>query len=281
MPAQLELAWSKGTLFSSDYPYQVSLLNPSAFPESLSRELFFSLSVFYARVYGYFKDSLGVELRGLGFLLRRLDSPCILRLDNSLFYFNPAHSQAYRRIIAGHHNEPETISFLRFLASQTSLSLIDVGGCLGEIAIPVSKEETIAKVWIFEPLPELCSIIAVNIALNNLSSKVSLFPLAVSSSNGKVDILMPSVATGSGVISQNPASPPTTIPGSIITIESITLDSFFDVSMIDGNLVVLIDVEGHELSVLKGGAAGLSPCASLLLFLNIIMSPSRAFRSMK
>ena len=169
-------------------------------------------------------------------------------------------------LIAGDHNEPETVSFLRFLASQNSLSLIDIGGCLGEIAIPVSTVESITKVYVFEPLPELCSIISVNIALNNLSSKVSLHPLAVSSTNGKVDMLIPKVATGTVVTSENCSFPPTPLHDNVVTVDSTTLDSFFDNSVIDGCLVILVDVEGHELSVIKGASRLIAQCQPFVIF---------------
>ncbi len=130
--------------------------------------------------------------------------------------------------------------------------VIDVGANIGIYAIPWAAARADVTVHCFEPNPAVRARLARNVALNRLGSRIRLHAEALSDHAGSADLygsddmstLNRNVFAGSG----NPS--PTQVP-------LARLDDVFDREGAPLSLVK-IDVQGHELEVLRGASAVLS-----------------------
>lgn len=201
------------------------------------------LAVSYARVYGFFKDRFHVNLRGLGFLLRRTRRETTLRLRNgALLHFNPRVATCYDRLIAGDYNEPETHAFLEWLLprSPPGSQFVDVGANIGAMLISSAVKGNVSSAVGFEPNPECVRTIQRSAALNRLSN-VRVVQAVVAESVRAVTWDASETANAGHLVSG-------AAPGESLT--STTVD--IELADFTGPSIMLIDVEGAEPLVVRG-----------------------------
>jgi len=147
------------------------------------------------------------------------------------------------------HFEPKTSAFLRKNVSKED-TVLDVGAHIGIHTIHLSK---IAKfVYAIEPEPNNLKLLIRNIFVNNVEKKVSILPYAVSSIDGLVNFCVSSESTGAHNILFNNRRGDTAYE-TILKVKAYTLDTLLlNILRLDHVDVVKIDVEGHELEVIKG-----------------------------
>jgi len=131
---------------------------------------------------------------------------------------------------------------------QTSdnFSFYDIGANIGYYGLLVAKIYD-AKVELFEPLIEYSNCIKKSSEINNVSQNIRIHSLALSDKKGMVNF----TKSGSG----------SSIEGDFIdnkdlekiNIPTDTLDNIYEEKNFIKPDFIKIDVEGHELSVLKGG----------------------------
>lgn len=131
---------------------------------------------------------------------------------------------------------------------QTSdnFSFYDIGANIGYYGLLVAKIYG-AKVELFEPLIEYSNCIKKSSEINNVSQNIRIHSLALSDKKGMVEF----TKSGSG----------SSIEGGFINnkdlekinIPTETLDNIYEEKNFIKPDFIKIDVEGHELSVLKGG----------------------------
>lgn len=150
--------------------------------------------------------------------------------------------------------EPETLSWIK--SFKPNESFLDVGANVGLYSIYAAKRGH--KVWSIEPLIENCFILQKNIYINN-TNNVSAFCACLYDKN-KIDFLkIRNVGFGQA---QNSFQENLGAYGEIYDYEhqqgviGITLDYFVAQFGVVPNHIK-IDVDGHELKVLKGGQATL------------------------
>lgn len=104
------------------------------------------------------------------------------------------------------------------------------------------------KVYAFEPLPENLAALNNNITLNGFENVIVL-PFAASDQCGQVFFKRPPLEyTGIGHI----VSSPEVSQESIIEVQTVTLDSWLTTKQLTEVKVLFVDVEGAEISVLRG-----------------------------
>jgi len=147
------------------------------------------------------------------------------------------------------HFEPKTSAFLRKNVSREDI-VLDVGAHIGIHTIHLAK---IAKfVYAIEPEPDNLKLLFRNIFVNNIEKKVSVLPYALSSINGLVNFCVSSESTGAHHILFN-SKVGDTRHKTILNVKAYTLDTLLlNILRLDHVDVVKIDVEGHELEVIKG-----------------------------
>ena len=119
----------------------------------------------------------------------------------------------------------------------------DIGANIGFYTVILVKSGVINKVVAFEPDARNVECLKTNASLNGLSDQIEVHQLAVSSQSGNVNFQPgPKNSTGQSKITDDAVD--------TIDIPATTLDDFL--TLAGRNIGVKIDVEGHELDVLKG-----------------------------
>lgn len=143
----------------------------------------------------------------------------------------------------GLHEVAEMGFALHFLRS--SEHFLDVGANIGSYTVLSSCAG--ARVTAVEPIPATCAKLDDNVRLNRLAQRVRVCNVGLSGQRGvlRFSTTLDTVNHVLPVGSQLPA----------IDVEVLSMDELLDS---DVPVLIKIDVEGHELSVLKGGQRTLS-----------------------
>lgn len=120
--------------------------------------------------------------------------------------------------------------------------LVDVGANVGNHTVFAAKALGARRVLAFEPAAPQKDILVINVALNDLSDRVSVFRLGLSDAPGTGHVEIPSPATnlGGARLSEGVAGEPVRLERGDDVIGDLRVD------------FLKIDVEGHELAVLEG-----------------------------
>jgi len=164
-------------------------------------------------------------------------------IDVAINYLPPSLYLKYREIRKKAY-EPE-FELLPFLCDSNKIS-IDIGANLGSYTSKMIKFSK--KCWAFEPIPQLANFLE-----RAFSPTVNVRQIALSSTNEETVLEIPNGIFALASIEEN------NVPEKVNEIEKIkvecrTLDSFH----IENVGFIKIDVEGHELDVLKGSKIILS-----------------------
>lgn len=216
--------------------------------------MLWNISRIYARAYARVKDTTGRNLKGLGFLLRRIDRDREFEACGLRWFFDHRIGGTYMRLVGGSHNEPETQSILRFVADRVSapLTFIDVGANIGEMVVEMAAHPKVKQVIGFEPHPVCAEVCRRNLQLNGLSADVR--NVLVGDGSAQPYIIDPNYAPTSGIrhdVADAPRKP------------TVKLDNEL---ALNGEAVLLIDVEGAELDVMKGGQCFIREQRPLVIF---------------
>ena len=147
--------------------------------------------------------------------------------------------------------EPLQLYFLRHIAeTQRECIFLDVGANIGAYSILLSDIKSIVKIIAFEAMRECADEIKANIKLNGLEERVNIVEIALSDKSGEAYFLRTKPYGGDSAILD------TYLFGrhqgdQVITVKTGTLDE--QIKSLSASVIIMkIDVEGHELSVLRG-----------------------------
>ena len=133
-----------------------------------------------------------------------------------------------------------TIGYLKQVYNKdTFRGCVDAGASYGFLSVPFSF--MFEKIYSFEPNPDVFECLKENIIPRE---NIELFNKALSNSGGLRSLIIPGQTSGMGVIKEEMHIS----DGLKYDIETITLDSL---NLVDIDFIK-IDVEGHELEMLKG-----------------------------
>ena len=130
--------------------------------------------------------------------------------------------------------------------------LVNVGANIGYyccLALAARKQ-----VLAFEPLPDNLRMLMRNIQLNGWSDRIEIFPMAIGARTGIIDLF--GGGTGASLV-----------PGwagqsakNVTRVQMSTVDTLLGARLTGKKCLVLIDVEGAELAVLRGASGLLANC---------------------
>ena len=221
--------------------------------------MIFLLTKLYSYLHEFFHTNFDFNIPGLGFILRKNRKPRILKIKNKLMYFNPKIADSYERLINGRFNEPETHKFLNRileLCSNDCIQFIDVGGNIGEFPLDLGSNKKLEKLIIFEPLEDCAVVILISMLLNGFSN-VKVIKKAVTNEVGFVRFKINKKGISGSGITEN-------ILDNFKLLQSTTLD--LELEKDNKPKILLIDVEGAELKVIKGGIEFIKLCKPLIIF---------------
>jgi FkbM family methyltransferase len=227
--------------------------------------IWFALVRWYAWLFGWCHDHWRINLRGLGFLLRRLRMDAILNVQGVRMLMEAGAAMSYSRLLSGQWNEPETHVFLKRVAQKIGpVAFWDVGANVGEMVLDMARAPHFAKIVAFEPDPTCVRAMRVGMQLNDTVPGFQLFEViaaAVGCEEGLMYLLNAGNPQASMVMQERPGA---------LAIPVVTLDGVLQKQpvLLEGSkaLVLLIDVEGHELEVLKGAQLILQTQHPLVIF---------------
>ena len=146
--------------------------------------------------------------------------------------------------------EPIQIHILRSLARRCSdVVFLDIGANIGAYSVVISAEQNVTECHAFEPVPTLFAELRENILRNGLDEKIHAHEIVLSDDDGYVEFLLRSKYGGdSGVLHTHLYSH---LP--FRSVERLRRRALDAVLAISGRCIIAkIDVEGHEMQVLKG-----------------------------
>jgi FkbM family methyltransferase len=212
----------------------------------------------YSKAYEFFHNKLKINLPGLGFLLRTLKKDQVISFGDKKLFFNHKISDNYSMLINSRFNEKETHYFLdNVFCDNQFYHFIEIGGNVGEFLIDYSDRINIKQVTVFEPQFEQLIALQKTIELNNFE-KVNLIDKAVSDYDGVINFKINTNNTTASSIEKE--------SNEGTSIACIKIDSYFKKYDSDINHVFLIDAEGAELDIIKGGAKFIKKHLPLIIF---------------
>ena len=206
----------------------------------------------FAWLYGRVKDATGLNLRGLGWLQRRVKREHVFLLAGQQIVFDPAVAGCYDRMIAGEFNEQATYEFLlRAIAlAPRAVTFVEVGANVGELLIPIAAHPQITRAIGYEPQLTCAAVCSRNAQMNSLLH---------------VDVRAALVGDGTTqrfhVDNKNPNA---SAIGNGEPTTTLRLDD--DLPDLEAPLIMLIDVEGAEPMVLAGARRTIAELQPLIVF---------------
>jgi len=142
---------------------------------------------------------------------------------------------------------------------QPGMHVVDIGANYGVYTVAAARAVgSEGRVWAFEPTPQAADFLEATLQLNNLG-QVSLSRSAVSSRSGAVVLAVGKESEGNRVVAVAAEA------GETIEVPAVTLVEMaeeHDWRRVD---FVKLDIEGHELEAITGGAAFLENNSPLLM----------------
>jgi FkbM family methyltransferase len=162
--------------------------------------------------------------------------------------FSPDCGPAYCLLPAGYWNEPETHLFFDKLLARDAYQFhfIDVGASVGEMVMDIAARPGALSVLAFEPQVQCADVVSRSAALNGFR-QVSVRPVALSDRSGAAEFCSAGRSPTAAHLAEDTAH-----SGNTARVLVSTLDE--ECSVISGNVLMLVDVEGAETKVLAGGA---------------------------
>jgi len=216
------------------------------------------LARLYAKVYIVVRNLFGIHLAGLGFICRRIKLEHTINVAGRKCYFYRGAASMYSLLIAGKYAEPETHLFFDKIIPKinSKIGFIDVGAAVGEMVIDVAGYDNVDYVIAFDPDPELAKAIRLSAAINEYDN-VTVIAKAVADKVRTVNFRFNRSRGTSGKICEEDDC---TTESTICT----TLDN--EIPENDMPYIVLIDVEGAEFLVLRGGSKFIKNRKPLIIF---------------
>ena len=217
----------------------------------------------YIHLYFMIMKMFGLRMRGLGFALRILRHEYVFHVQGLKFWFNPRCAAAYCIMPGGYWNEPETHVFLDNILSIVSgeIAFIDVGASVGEMVIHMAAHQKVRHVTAFEPQAECAVAIEKSAKLNSLSN-ILVVPCAASKKTGFISFSSSYRNPTAAAISSHSHGYESIVS---LDVPCVTVDE--TIKAIQGlKVIMLIDVEGHEPSVLLGAANMVKSVLPLIIF---------------
>jgi FkbM family methyltransferase len=159
-----------------------------------------------------------------------------------------------RHIINGYYYEPDRLRrCIYYIKSYNINTLVDIGANIGLYSIHLAQHAKLEEIHAFEPVTQNFNQLCANIFLNNLNRRIIAHKFGISNEDGLRTIYVDSLSTGISKFQDwNPPLTKKTKDRDYYSeaIETKKLDSVLRWQ--GRRLLAKIDVEGHELEVLRG-----------------------------
>jgi len=222
--------------------------------------IFYLVAKLYAYIYVWTKAITGKNIPGLGFLLRRCKRPRYIKFLNQKLYFEPAIASNYGLHIINMEHEPESHNFLNELFDQlgnTESCFIEVGANIGVFMVDLARRRNINVIG-FEPSNDCVESIKKTMCKNGRFN-YTVYAMLVGDRDEFVPFDEGKNVQGASIFTSTNSSN---------KIQQIKLDNVAELITLPDSMptVLMIDVEGYEPNVLRGGSALIKRLKPLVLF---------------
>ena len=209
----------------------------------------------HTALHRWMRRTTGVHLKGLGFLLRHLHTDHELEACGHRWLLDHRIGGTYAPLMRGSFTEPETHAFLQYLAQQLEqpFTFVDVGANIGEMMVTMAAHPNCARAVGFEPHPVCATACRRNLAANGLVADVR--EDLVGDGSAQPYVIDEKESPLSGIRHD--------VTGARLT-PTIRLDD--QPNLMAEPCILLIDVEGAELTVVRGGASAIRAARPLIIF---------------
>jgi FkbM family methyltransferase len=213
----------------------------------------------YARIHHFIHDYFSINIPGLGFLLRKIQKDFVFELHGKKMLFNHQIADNYGRLLCNNFNEPETHLFLDKVFANDYINnfhFVDIGANIGEFLLDYSDHKNVLKLTAFEPQPEQNKVLQQSILLNNfIKTTVVAKPVAEATKEILFNFNSKN-STASGI---------TNDAGIGTKLLSTSIDEYF-IDNSSEKFVFLIDTEGAELDIMRGGRKLIQTTQPMIIF---------------
>lgn len=143
--------------------------------------------------------------------------------------------------------EPITMMLARELARSAS-TFVDAGANIGLYSLVLGRTNPQLRVLAFEPNPRMFELLQKNVMLNH-AANTKCVPLALSDHAGTVSLFLSQSDMSASLEADFESGTTPTF------ISAVTLDEYLLHQPVDGEVLIKIDVEGHEPAVFRGAQA--------------------------
>lgn len=220
--------------------------------------MLFAIIKIYVYVQEFLHDKFHYNLPGFGFLLNKIKKDHVLVVKGQKLYLNHQIADNYLRLVGGRYNEPETHTFLHNVIKQvgTKVNFADVGANVGEFILDMANHPKVNHVIGFEPQPEQFVGLTKTVEINSFKH-VTIVNKPVSDSEKEIIFYFdPENRTASGITSEEKKG------------TQMFISTYIDKELTDYSHphIILIDVEGAECDVMRGGLKLITENKPLLVF---------------
>ncbi|MGA9406626.1 MAG: FkbM family methyltransferase, partial [Bacteroidota bacterium] len=217
----------------------------------------FIVAKVYIKFYELCRRYFGISLKGMGFVQRRITTDHILDFAGKKLYFNHSVAMCYNLLINGKSNEPETHFFFEKILGSLHHAVIfaDIGCNIGEMIVDIAQYPIVSYVIGFEPNAECVKACRRSIELNNYAH-VEIVEKALNADGQPVKFFSDANPLAASIADKKKESQ--------IVVPATTLDN--ELMKFKDPAIVLIDVEGAEPLVLRGGMRFISSRRPLIIF---------------
>jgi FkbM family methyltransferase len=134
---------------------------------------------------------------------------------------------------------------------------LDIGANIGSCSLSWLRRNRTGKILSCEPQPETFERLSANIGLNG-PGDINVLQVAVSSRSGQIEMYSREDSSMAVAFSSGTSS-------DTIAVQAVTLDELVDSHQLDRIDLCKIDVEGHEVEVLKGGEKAIGMIRRLVI----------------
>jgi len=219
--------------------------------------LFFVIKI-YVYVQEFLHNTLKYNIPGFGFLLNKIKSDRVLSVRGKKLYLNHKIADNYLRLAAGRYNEPETHIFVHSVIKgiETQINFADIGANVGEFILDMATHRQVNHVTGFEPQKEQYAGLVKTVEINNFKH-VNLVNKPVAETEKEILFYQnPDNQTSSGITTEAKAG--------TLSLTSTYLDK--ELTQQELPYIILIDVEGAECDVIRGGINLIRNNKPLLIF---------------
>lgn len=194
-------------------------------------------------------------LKAAAYQIRSSSKPVKFTIQDCSFRLYP-YGGSVRELWFGEHSKRILIDSVMSLADQSS-TIVEVGANVGVITVPLSKQLTQGKIYAIEADPELCQHLKNNLELNDCLDRVTVVPTSISDKPGQKTLQVNDLWRDPFNTIGKPIDENCRVVA-LKQVPSMSLTQVLETYHISKPDMLVLDVSGGELPILKGATSILS-----------------------